>query len=57
MRHHQWLTEDIGHPALQQHLHAIIALMYAAPNWGAFQRMVERAFPKIGETIPLALEE
>lgn len=54
---HRWLTEDIGHPRLAQHLHAIIALMKAFPSWGAFHRAVQRAFPKIGETIPLNFEE
>ncbi|MHB8853265.1 MAG: P63C domain-containing protein [Ignavibacteriaceae bacterium] len=53
IKHHQWLTNDIGHPALQQHIHALIAFMRAAANWGQFHRMVERAFPKIGETIPM----
>lgn len=38
------LTEEIGHPAHQQHLHALIALMKASANWGLFQRMVERSF-------------
>ncbi|MBI4810916.1 MAG: P63C domain-containing protein [Ignavibacteriales bacterium] len=57
LKHHQWFTEDIGHPALQQHLAILIAFMRAAPNWGAFHRLVERAFPKFGDTIPLALEE
>ena len=53
----QFLTEDIGHPALSQHLHAIIGLMRAASTWDQFHRMTERAFPKLGETIPLALED
>lgn len=56
-KHHMWLTEDIGHPALQKHLAILIAFMRAAPNWGAFHRMVERALPKLGETIPMAFEE
>lgn len=56
-RHHQWLTEDIGHPALQQHIHTIIAFMKASSNWGAFQRMVERAFPKIGDTYQIPFDE
>ena len=53
----QWLTEDIGHPALQKHLAILIAFMRAAPNWGVFHRNVERALPKLGETIPMALDE
>lgn len=56
-KHHQWLTQDIGHPALQKHLDILIAFMKAAPNWAVFHRNVERALPKLGETIPLALPE
>ena len=56
-KHHQWLTEDIGHPALQAHLNGVMALMRAAPNWDAFKRSLQRAFPKLYETIPLALDD
>ena len=56
-KHHQWLTEDIGHPALQAHLNGAIALMRAAPNWNSFKRSLQRAFPKLNETIPLPLDE
>ena len=54
-KYHQWLTEDIGHPALAQHLHAIIGFMRASDNWKQFYRMVERAFPKKGANLYLPL--
>lgn len=53
VKHHQYLTHDIGHPKLQEHLTAVIALMRAASNWGNFMRMLERAFPRLGHTIPM----
>lgn len=56
-KHHQWLTVDTGHVALQQHLYTLIAFMKASANWNAFHRMIERAFPKFGEIIPLPFEE
>jgi len=56
-KHHQYFTEDIGHPALQQHLYTIIAFMKAASNWGSFHRMVERAFPKFGDTYQIPYDE
>ncbi|MGD0625723.1 MAG: hypothetical protein ABSB32_13525 [Thermodesulfobacteriota bacterium] len=56
-KHQQWLTEDIGHPALQKHLAILIAFMRASPTWAVFHRNVERALPKLGEIIPLALDE
>lgn len=49
-KHHQWLTEDIGHPKLREHLAAVMALMRAAPNWQAFMRMLARALPRHGDT-------
>ena len=46
-RHHQWPTEDIGHPKLAQHLYAVIGLMRASLGRGStFYRMMQRAFPK-----------
>lgn len=56
-RHHQWLTEDIGHPALAQHLHATIVLMRASSDWPSFYRMVERALPKKTDQLPLLLDD
>lgn len=44
--HHQWLTEDIGHPRLREHLAAVIALMKASTNWDSFRRSIQRALPK-----------
>ncbi|MGY6214487.1 P63C domain-containing protein [Methylolobus aquaticus] len=55
-RHHQWLSEDIGHPALAQHIHAVIGFMRASTCWDDFIRLLDRAFPKKGHTIPLLLE-
>ena len=56
-KHHQWLTRDIGHAELAQHLWAVIALMRAAPSWNVFRRNLDRAFPKQNQVIPLALTE
>jgi hypothetical protein len=46
VRYHQWLTEDIGHPKLQEHLSAVVALMKASPDWKTFTRLLNRALPK-----------
>ena len=45
-KHHQWLTEDLGHPKLLQHLSALVALMRASQTWEQFKEMVNRALPK-----------
>ncbi len=49
VRHHQWLTEDIGNPALAQHLYAVIALMKVSKNWDKFMSSLERVFPEQGD--------
>ena len=56
-KHHQWLTEDVGHPALAQHLHAIIGLMRASNTWDQFKTLIGRAFPKRGETLQLLIND
>jgi hypothetical protein len=58
-KHHQWLTEDVGHPALAQHLYALIGLMRvsASNDWDGFYRLVQKAFPKKGETLFLPMPE
>lgn len=43
---HRRLTEDFGHPKLQQHLSAVTALMKASDTWDQFKPMVDRALPK-----------
>ena len=55
-RHHQWLTADIGHPRLKEHISAVIALMKASTNWDQFQRLLKRAFPRYGENLELPLD-
>ena len=51
-RHHQWLTRQVGHPKLREHLAAIIALMKASAKWDDFKRLIERSLPKYGD-LPL----
>jgi hypothetical protein len=50
-----WLTEDVGHPALAQHLHAVIGLMRASDDWEQFMKLINRSFPKRGDTLQLSL--
>jgi len=45
-KHHQWLTEHVGHPRLREHLSAVIALMKVSNDWKGFQRLLNRAFDK-----------
>jgi hypothetical protein len=53
-RHHQWLTENIGHPALAQHIFAVIAFMRAADDWNDFKHRLDVALPKQGNNLQFA---
>jgi hypothetical protein len=52
-KHHQWMTEDIGDPALTAHIHAVMGFMRACDSWEQLLRMMDRAYPKKGTQIPL----
>ena len=56
-KHHQWLTEDIGHPALRDHLSGVVAIMRVSSSWRVFKKNIQIAFPKKSHTIPLNLDE
>ena len=56
-RHHQWFTPEFGHPKLLQHIEGVTALMRSSAGWESFRRALDRAYPKIGNTIPLGIEE
>lgn len=55
-KHHQFLTEDIGHPHLEKHIVALLALMRASPGWATFKRLLGRAFPTHGVQYEFDLE-
>lgn len=48
-RHHQWLTDDVGHPMLAQHLYAVIGLMRMSQTWDQFMDFLNTAYPKQDE--------
>lgn len=54
-KHHQWLTDDLGVPALNQHLHAVMTLMRASDNWELFKKMIDRSLPIRGDSLQMAL--
>ncbi|CAG2132409.1 P63C domain-containing protein [Cupriavidus numazuensis] len=54
-KHFQWLTEEIGHPALASHMYAIIGFMRAHDDWNEFKHQFTKAFPKKGENLSLLM--
>jgi hypothetical protein len=52
-KYFQWLTEDVGHARLREHLAAVMALMRNATTWDRFYGSMQRALPQYGETIEM----
>lgn len=50
-KHHQFLTDDLGHPALSQHIYAVVGFMRASRTWEQFMDLLNIAFPKRGDTL------
>jgi hypothetical protein len=50
-KHHQLLTDDVGHPALAQHLFAVITLMRTENNWDDFKKRIDVALPRLGSNL------
>lgn len=52
---HRWLTPDIGHPALKQHLDGLTFLAKTFPDddWNGFHQAVDRAAPRYNRTLLL----
>lgn len=54
-RHHQFLTDNIGHPALAQHLYAVLCVMRASQTWEHLILALDRYHPRQGRNLLLSL--
>jgi len=58
---HQWLSDDVGHPLLAQHLHSLIMFQRLAiasgHGWQRYVKMVDQVLPRKGDTLELPLSE
>ncbi len=54
-KHHQFLTPDTGHPHLDKQITAVMTLMRASDDKSEFKRLFDKAFPKQGQQLALAL--
>lgn len=52
-RHHQYLTRDVGHPKLKEHIAQLIVLMRASVDWDMFKMLLERSLPRMGDNLIL----
>jgi hypothetical protein len=53
---HQWLTNDIGHPKLREHLASIIAILKLSKSPKEFKDNVDRIHTRYGNTIQIPFE-
>lgn len=56
-KHHQWFNPEYGHPKLKEHIAGVVALMRASSSWDGFVRSLNRAYPRFGDTIEMALDD
>lgn len=58
---HQWLTDEIGHPMLAQHMHSIVMFQRLAIangySWNRFLLTVDQVLPKKGSNLELPMPE
>lgn len=55
-RHHQWLSGDVGHPALLRHLGAVIGLMKISDDYESFMERLDRVAP-VYKDLPLFADQ
>jgi hypothetical protein len=51
--HHTLLTDDLGVPALAQHLHTVLTIMrgFGDGKWSTFREFLDRSMPRKGESV------
>jgi hypothetical protein len=54
---HQWLTHEIGHPKLREHLASLVSILKLSDTPQQFMRNVNKIHPRFGDTMPLDLDE
>lgn len=44
-KHHQWLTRDLGHPALREHLALVVGFMRLSSTWDSLIERLDHVVP------------
>lgn len=52
---HQWLTQEVGHPKLREHLSSLVAIQKLSKTPQEFMQNVNLIHPRYGDTQPLPL--
>jgi hypothetical protein len=50
---HQWLTNDLGHPKLREHLASIVSILKLSKTPDEFKRNVDLVHPRFGKNLDL----
>ncbi len=56
-RLHQWLTNDLGHPKLREHLASIVTLLKISTTPEQFKQLVDQVHPRFGDTYSFDFKE
>ena len=56
-KHHQWLTPELGHPKLREHIAAVTALIKVSNNWNRFHMNLIKVFPVMNDQFVLDFNE
>ncbi|MBJ6766184.1 hypothetical protein JGU66_36000 [Myxococcaceae bacterium JPH2] len=54
-KHHQYLSDEGGCPALDRHLHSVICIMRSAACWDDFILQMDRIHPRWGDNLMLPM--
>jgi hypothetical protein len=56
-RYFQRLTTNVGYPKLREHLGSVVTLMKLSRDWQDFTIKLDQIHPRVGDTIPLPLDD
>jgi P63C domain len=51
----RWLTQDVGHPKLREHLASVVTIMKLSTEYDDFEVKIDRIHPRYDETLALPL--
>lgn len=57
IRHHQLLSDETGHPALDRHFYALRGLFRSHKTWKGFMHALRLAHPRKNEIVQMELED
>lgn len=52
-KHHQWLTREIGHPKLKEHITKVVTVMQLAKDYESFMTQLDVVAPRKGDTLTM----